>query len=308
MLYKIEDINKEVPVSAYNDKTLFAGNFNNEEFKTYNEQYFHFPKEVLLQLKHYQNSPNRISKIDAYPEYYIGEITLLNNDKTAYEATINFLIRKNLLVLICDDEVLQKHYHSVFLAHDTQIITLERLVFLFLDDCIQEDTLMIDSIQQKLIALDEKVFHNVPIKFNQQMEIPRRQIRMLDHNYDHLLEIGEELVDNELEFFDADTRYFKILKDRFSRLHNAIMILQDYMNTIRESHQSNIDNDLNHTMKLLTVLTAIFQPLTLIVGWYGMNFYNMPELTWVYGYPLVILLSIGSIVCCYWIFKKKKML
>ena len=44
-------------------------------------------------------------------------------------------------------------------------------------------------------------------------------------------------------------------------------------------------------MKLFTMVTIIFQPLTLIVGWYGMNFKYMPELNWKYGYLAVILLS-----------------
>lgn len=308
MLYKIEKNNHEAVGDAYDTASLFAGFLNLDEFQQYNEQWFHFSKEVMQQLQHYKNNQNRISKIDAYPEYYIGEIVLLNKEKTAYGSTLHFLIRKNLLIIISDDEDLRAHYHAAFLSHDTQITTLERLVFFFFDDIIQQDNLMLDSIQQALSDLDEKVFHNTPVKFNHIIERPRRQIMMLDHNYDHLLEIGEELVDNELELFAADTRYLKILKDRFNRLHNATVMLQEYMNNIRESHQSNVDNDLNSTMKLLTVLTAIFQPLTLIVGWYGMNFNNMPELTWQYGYAFVILLSIGSIVLCYWIFKKKKLL
>ena len=59
-------------------------------------------------------------------------------------------------------------------------------------------------------------------------------------------------------------------------------------------------------MTVLTVITTIFLPLTLIAGWYGMNFTHMPELTWPYGYPVIIIVSnIIVIVCLIW-FKKKK--
>ena len=58
-------------------------------------------------------------------------------------------------------------------------------------------------------------------------------------------------------------------------------------------------------MKLFTIVTVIFLPLTLLVGWYGMNF-NMPELGWKYGYPAVIVLSIIIVLLLILYFKKKK--
>ena len=61
-------------------------------------------------------------------------------------------------------------------------------------------------------------------------------------------------------------------------------------------------------MRILTVVTTIFLPLTLIAGWYGMNFTYMPELRWKYGYPLVIAISLAIICLSIWICKKKKFL
>ena len=59
-------------------------------------------------------------------------------------------------------------------------------------------------------------------------------------------------------------------------------------------------------MKILTIVTTIFLPLTLVAGWYGMNFSNMPELSWKYGYPAVIVISLVIVMICLWIMKKKK--
>ncbi|MPN30891.1 Cobalt/magnesium transport protein CorA [bioreactor metagenome] len=82
--------------------------------------------------------------------------------------------------------------------------------------------------------------------------------------------------------------------------------LRDYVTQIRESYQSQLDINLNNTMKLFTVLTAVFSPLTLIVGWYGMNFPTMPEYNWQYGYIYVTFISLLAIAMCLYIFKKKK--
>lgn len=61
-------------------------------------------------------------------------------------------------------------------------------------------------------------------------------------------------------------------------------------------------------MKILTIVTTIFLPLSLLAGWYGMNFTGMPELTWKYGYPAVIAVSILVVAVCLWIMKKEKIL
>ena len=71
---------------------------------------------------------------------------------------------------------------------------------------------------------------------------------------------------------------------------------------------SQIEVQQNRVMSILTVVTTIFLPLTLIAGWYGMNFPGMPEFGWKYGYPTVIFISILIIILEILYFKKKKML
>jgi magnesium transporter len=75
---------------------------------------------------------------------------------------------------------------------------------------------------------------------------------------------------------------------------------------LRDTYQSRIDARQNDNMQFLTIISVIFLPLTVITGWYGMNFENMPELS--HGYPYVIILSIVVILIGIWIFKHKKIL
>lgn len=82
--------------------------------------------------------------------------------------------------------------------------------------------------------------------------------------------------------------------------------LRESAEQAREAYQAQIDIEQNNVMKIFTVLTAIFLPLTLLVGWYGMNFQYMPELGWKYGYVYVIGLSVVTCVICFVLFKKKK--
>ena len=85
-----------------------------------------------------------------------------------------------------------------------------------------------------------------------------------------------------------------------------VLNLRDYVTQMREAYQSQIDIEQNNLMRLFTVITTVFQPLTLMVGWYGMNFAHMPELRWNYAYPVFIGASVIVCVLLLAFFKKKR--
>ena len=99
-----------------------------------------------------------------------------------------------------------------------------------------------------------------------------------------------------------------MLYRRTERRFQNVLNLREYVTQVRESYEAEVDISLNTTMKIFTVVTTIFLPLTLIAGWYGMNFPNMPEFGWKYAYPAVIIVSILVIILEIIYFKKKKML
>ena len=94
----------------------------------------------------------------------------------------------------------------------------------------------------------------------------------------------------------------------FMRLQDRVTSLREYVAQLRDLIQARLDVKQNKIMTVLTVITSIFLPLTLIAGWYGMNFKYMPELEWRWSYPAVIVISAVIVVVCLWWFKKKKWL
>ena len=84
------------------------------------------------------------------------------------------------------------------------------------------------------------------------------------------------------------------------------MAMSEYVLQIRDIHQSRISSQQNKVMQLLTIVTTIFMPLTLIAGWYGMNFRNMPELKLPYGYLAVGILAAVTVIIEIIFFKRKK--
>jgi magnesium transporter len=74
-------------------------------------------------------------------------------------------------------------------------------------------------------------------------------------------------------------RYVERIEDRLSELHRHMTLL--------------LQEKTNQRLRILTILSAIFMPLTLVAGIYGMNFRSMPELDWKYGYPFALLVMLG---------------
>ena len=99
---------------------------------------------------------------------------------------------------------------------------------------------------------------------------------------------------------------FRMTEQQVGRLQAEAQALREYGIQVRELFQAEIDIRQNRIMKILTIVTTIFLPLTLVAGWYGMNFAHMPELTWQYGYPAVIVVSVAVVLVCLWVMKKKK--
>ena len=83
-------------------------------------------------------------------------------------------------------------------------------------------------------------------------------------------------------------------------------MLHEYATQISSEYQAQVDIAQNRVMKVLTIVTAIFLPLSLIAGWYGMNFDSMPLLHWRWGYVTVAAVSALVVALLIWYFKRKK--
>jgi len=105
---------------------------------------------------------------------------------------------------------------------------------------------------------------------------------------------------------DANKELLENLCDQILTLSNESQQIWEYTSQIRDVYQQKLSVNQNNIMKVLTIVTTIFMPLTLITGWYGMNFEYMKELHWKYGYPLLFGISVLVVGILCIIFKKKK--
>ncbi len=194
-------------------------------------------------------------------------------------------------------------------AIDLRHTVPEKFLYRFLDLLIQEDRKFLENMEFNMSALETRILkERVDAAFINEILVMKKELMYMWNYYDQLIDIGEVLRDNDNEMFPPENvRRFATFTERTMRLSENVKHLKEYAVQLRETHDAMLDYNLNNIMKLFTVITTIFLPLTLIVGWYGMNFADMPELTWKYGYPGVIVFSVIVVGICIIAFKKYKL-
>ena len=187
--------------------------------------------------------------------------------------------------------------------------SLERFLYDFLDQIVKDDLRLMEKYEDELDQMEQAIIdgdENLP---SGRLNDIRNDIRYLRIHYEQLMDLAAEFEENENGFFKLENlRYFRLFINRAERLHEASMSLRDYTMQLRDLYKAQLDLKQNRIMTVLTVVTTIFMPLTLIVGWYGMNFVYMPELKWEGSYPVVIAVSILIVVLSLIFFKRKKWL
>lgn len=187
---------------------------------------------------------------------------------------------------------------------------LEKFLYDFLESIIHRDYKILEQYELKLDAMEADILNGEADDDSlKELSDIRSAIRDLRIHYAQLLDLSQELEENENEFFrENNERYFHLVCQRVQTLYDMTSSLSDYTAQIRDLNQAQTDVKQNRTMTILTVITSIFMPLTLITGWYGMNFVYMPELKSPIAYPIVFAVCVAIVIACLLFFRHKKWL
>lgn len=218
-----------------------------------------------------------------------------------------FYIIDGKIIFIDDSNTINSQIHEIMLERIRKSYTIERLLYDILINLIDNDLLFLELLEQEIAKIEEFVLRGTLDNFNTKMLEIKKMISKLYRYYSQMADLSEELLDAGGEYFDEEgMATFQVFSDRAIRLQNETQTLREYAMQVQDVYHSEIGIRQNNVMKVLTIVTTIFLPLTLIVGWYGMNFKYMPELGWKFGYPLVIGISIFIVIASLLLFKKKK--
>ena len=187
--------------------------------------------------------------------------------------------------------------------------SLERFLYDFLEQIVDNDLSLMEHYEVELNRIEDTILETQGQGDLVRVNEIRSDIRELLIHYEQIIDMTQELEENENGFFgEENLRYIHLFMNLMARRHDSAVSLRDYTMQVRDLYNVQLEVRQNRIMTLLTVVTTIFMPLTLVAGWYGMNFRYMPELEWRLGYPIVIIVSIAIVVFCLILFKKKKWL
>ena len=216
-------------------------------------------------------------------------------------------MEKDRVIILSDDDSIDKNIIRISGHAIAKDYSLERFIYDFFMSFIEDELLFLQKIEHKITGIEEQVMKEQSDKFNIGLLKLKKIIARFYHYYTQLAEAGDELAGNEEEFFTEETvELFKMYSEKMTRLAQETQILREYAMQVQDVYQSEIEIHQNDVMKMLTIVTTIFLPLTLIAGWYGMNFSYMPELKLKYAYPTVIGISVLIVVGSLVVFKRKK--
>jgi len=257
------------------------------------------------------------TKLDEYHDVLFFNIKSLlpieNSDNISVEQ-VSFLLKNGILVSF-------QEKRSDYFTHIRERIRThsgivrdkkaDYLLYLLLDSIMENFYITIENEEDRVEELiDESKTSTNPVIL-EQIEKHRDNFNFLKRSIiplrDSLYSIKSMKDDNVFNAIEHDNYSF------FSRLHQKCLELLEQieydltsLDSASNFYFSTQNHKMNEVMKTLTVVSVFFMPLTFIVGVYGMNFDNMPELHWKYGYFIVVGFMFVLLLGMIYYFKKKK--
>ncbi|MDR2247633.1 MAG: magnesium/cobalt transporter CorA [Treponema sp.] len=181
------------------------------------------------------------------------------------------------------------------------------LSYLLLDSVVDEYFLILDALGDRIEKFEDRAMDETDRGFipdlqntKQKLLHMRRAIWPLRESLSLLLKMDSPLLSGDLMPF------FKDLQENAVQAAETVETYRELMAGVMEVNLSVMSNRMNNVMKVLTIISTVFIPLTFIVGVYGMNFANMPELNYPYAYPLtwgiMIVIALGML----YFFKRRR--
>ena len=252
------------------------------------------------------NEEEQRPKIEIYDNHYFIVVNSIRFDnEEIFMRALNIFLGRHFVITLTRQKIHELRTVKPIMWEE-EVNAPDRFMYLLIDRVIDNFFAVGDRIEDQIERLEEDILMHTKrthlndiiglraeILWLKKVLVPQREVINILNKKDL------RLIDDELQ------KYFSDIYENAVKVSEAFDTYRDLMGNLREAYQSSISNSANEIMKIFTVITTIFMPLTVVTGIYGMNFDHMPELHWTYGYPMVIGLMIVLGLTMYFLFRKK---
>jgi len=251
-------------------------------------------------------------KAEEFEEYFFFTMKMLyriENTKIDYEQ-ISFVLGKNYLITFQEKEGdLFEGFRDRIRLDQGRVRKkgADYLLYRLTDIIVDNYYNILDHIGDKIDEMEEEVYENPNNDAFNRIQTLKKELIYLRKALYPLRDALSKIVKGESEYIDEmNLPFFSDVYDHVVHLIDSLDAYQDLTSNLLDIHMNAMNNKMNEVMKVLTVISTIFIPLTFIVGVYGMNFDHMPELAWKYGYPSIWAIMIMVVLGMLGFFRYKK--
>lgn len=248
-------------------------------------------------------------KAEILEDAVFGEIILpLETGKDSRNIFVIYYLTKDELALVTDS-LNEKTDRLAERLADERESTPVKCFLRLLDELLKNDMKRLQEIEAVCYRIEEEILAEKESTAVHSLAWYRKLLLAKNLRYQQLGDMSDTLRENANDFFtDKETAFFRAFGKKAERLYQHSQMLRETVIQIGEMQRQKLEQQRNDTMRILTVVTALFSPLSLIAGWYGMNFVNIPELRSPYGYFIVAAVCIVIVVGELIFFKRKKLI
>jgi magnesium transporter len=252
-------------------------------------------------------------KLEDYSDYLQAVIKLLSidpdEDTIEYEQ-LTFILKGDVLITF------QEKTGDVFNSVRNRIKEgkgtvrkrgADYLLYALLDLVVDHYFIILESYSEKLEDLETELLDNPDINTLNKLHSLRRETLLLRRTIYPLRELVGKFEKLEEPIISTDIKVFiRDLYDHTIKVIENIEVLRDMTSGLLDLYMNSTSNKMNEIMKVLTIMSAIFIPITFIAGLYGMNFVNIPELNYKYGYFVILGVMLVVLIGMLIFLKRKK--
>lgn len=250
--------------------------------------------------------PKEEDRFSPYLFMVIHAVDYSRRDGVFATSELNFFLGKNFLVTYHDVPLRSVQQTTERAVHGHIARAPDRVAHNLLDAIAENYKPALDELALEISELEQEVIQTPHPRLLARIIQLKKEVLHLRQIIGPQREVLARFARGEFKLIRPHlVPYYRNVYDSLSHIADLAQSYTDSMTGLLQVYLSMSSNQTGEVVKLLTLITIITTPLMMVGTWYGMNFHDMPELSWKHGYVVAAVVMVGSTIATYWYFKRK---